>query len=302
MQKKPSKKFVYLGLVIFIIILGYFGISLYLASQLVAPYPSRINVSPTLISSDYENVTIQGSDQTNLKGWLFHAQSNKLIILVHGIKQNRINDDYYSVLLAKELLDQGYNILMYDSRAHGESDGNQVTYGIKESQDIVNVVNFAKTKGFSSNHIGIIADSLGAISLLMAADRLQDIGALVVDSPAAHLEPVLTGVMQKGNHIPSFFNPAVFLLVKYVYHVDLDTIQPLTTVAAVPNRNFLFLHGAQDQLIPLSNSQEILKQANSASKLVIFPNAEHVETYKSDPQKYRDAIFPFLKAELAKIK
>ena len=102
MKKKATTKFVlpnrvlFFSLGIIFVILIYLGISLYIAGQIVAPHRSQINVSPTLVSSDYENVTMLGTDQIPLKGWLFHAPSNKLIIFIHGIKQNRTNEGYYS--------------------------------------------------------------------------------------------------------------------------------------------------------------------------------------------------------------
>ena len=108
----------------------YLGVSFYVAYRLVATYHSKIISSPKLIASDYENVTISGFENTPLRGWLFRSESNKLIIFSHGITQNRIDNNYYTVLIAKELVAKGYNVLLYDSRGHGESGGTQVTYGI----------------------------------------------------------------------------------------------------------------------------------------------------------------------------
>jgi fermentation-respiration switch protein FrsA (DUF1100 family) len=41
-------------------------------------------------------------------------------------------------------------------------------------------------------------------------------------------------------------------------------------------------------------SEKLLSIANPKSKLVIFPNGKHIETYKSDPALYRKTVFPFL--------
>ena len=79
-----------------------------------------------LISDNYENISFKANDGIILKGWFFNADSqednDKLIIFVTGATQNRINTGYYSVLIAKELLSQDYNVLMYDNRATGESE------------------------------------------------------------------------------------------------------------------------------------------------------------------------------------
>jgi pimeloyl-ACP methyl ester carboxylesterase len=297
-KSRFSKKLLFAGLGILVLAVIYAGVSYYLATRLVSPYPKKIIVSPSLISPHYESITMQGFENTRLRGWFFPAPSNKLIILVHGITEDRVNTGYYTVSLAKELLEKEYNVLVYDSRAHGESDGKQITYGIKESRDIVNVVTFAKTKGFEPQHIGIIANSLGALSLLMASDQLQDVGALVVDSPPVHLPVAINYALQKENHVPALFNPGIYFVMKAVYQVDVDKIQPLAHVKNAPNRTFLLLHGKLDKSIPFSQSEELLQSANPESQLVLFPNGGHIETYKNDPQKYRESVFPFLEKEL----
>lgn len=297
---KKIIKYPYLLLTTFCLILFiiYSGLSFYIASRIVAPHPSKINVSPQLIANEYENITIKAADNITLKGWFFPAKSDKVIILISGIFNSRFNEDYYTVPLAQELHAQGYNLVLYDSRAHGESEGKLVTYGIKESQDIISVVNFAKAKGFDGSKIGIIGDSLGAISLLLASPQLQDIGALVVDSGATDIRVILTGVLQNENHIPAVFNSGTFWFMKYIYDINVDEIKPIDSLAKIPQRKFLFLHGALDRAIPLSNSNELLQKANPSSKLVIFPTGDHIETYKNDPQKYREAVFTFLNEEL----
>lgn len=278
----------------------YAAFSFYVASQIVAPRPTRINVSPTVISSDYENITVNGTDNAKLKGWLFKTNGNKLIIMVAGFGQNRINNDYYSVLIAKDLIGLGYNVLLYDNRATGVSGGKHVTLGIKESLDIIKVVDFARQKGFEDKNIGIIGDSLGAISLLLSSDQLRNVGAMVVDSPAANVKKVIENILKNQNNVPSIFNPAVFFILKNYYKIDVSSVQPGLHIKNEPGRVFLFLSGGLDTTIPPENSVILLKLANPQSKLVIFPNAEHVETYKSDPKLYRDAVFSFLSQNLGK--
>lgn len=286
--------------VLIIIVIAYIGISFYIATRLVAPYHSRIDISPNVISSNNQNIEVSGTDNVTLKGWLFNYPSDKLVILVTGAKENRTNVSYYGVLIAKELISQNYNVIMYDSRATGESGGDHITFGLKESQDITKVVEYAQSKGFKPQNIAVIGDSLGAISLLLDAKNLSDIGAIISDSSASEIRTSVEKILQKENNVPAIFNPGAFFFLKVLYGIDIDVIKPISVVQEVPNRVFLFLHGAKDSTIPVTEAKDLLSKANPKSKLVIFPNGEHVETYKSDPQMYRNVVFPFLNEELGK--
>lgn len=178
------------------------------------------------------------------------------------------------------------------------SQRNNTTFGILESQDIIKAVEFAKQKGFKEENIAIIGNSLGGISLLLSAEKLNGIGAMVIDSAAATLEPSVKQILQIENNVPAIFNPGIFFILKEIYGVNVAEVRPIDHVSRVPDRTFLFLHGGKDTTIPVENSKQLLKASNSNSKLVIFENGYHIETFKTDPKKYLDAVMSFLEQEL----
>lgn len=292
-------KKVIVGLIIIVILaVGYFGIALFIANALTSPTARHLEISPQVIATNYQPIEFRDPQNLKLKGWLFRGTSDKLVIMVSGILNNRVNTGYYTPLIAKDLLSQGYSVLMYDHRGTGESEGDRVSYGVYEGGGIIAAVNFAKSQGFNPSKIAIIADSLGAISTVNVASQLTAVGALVVDSPAQDMKTTVSSVLAKEKGIPSFFHPTIFWLTKLLYGFDISTVKPSEKIKLVPERVFLFLHGKLDPTIPLSNSQELLKLANPNSKLVIFANGEHIETYKTNPDLYRSEVFSFLRQEL----
>jgi fermentation-respiration switch protein FrsA (DUF1100 family) len=293
-----NKILIIIGLTIIAFILFYFAFSFFVASQTVASNHGPFEIPASTISNSYENFTIP-TQNSKLNGWLFHGPTDKLIIMVAGDKQNRVNNEYYGSLITKELIGLGYSVLLYDNQATGESLGTNVTFGVKESKDLISIVEFAKSKGFKAKNIGIIADSTGATSLLLACDKLKDIGAMVVDSPAKNIQKNIENILRNENSVPILFNPGIFFVLKYYYHIDVDAVKPASHVAAVPERIFLYLHGGLDDLIYPSESKELLAISNPKSKLVIFPNGKHIETYKSNPVLYRLSVFTFLKLNLS---
>ena len=288
-------------LVIFIIAaLFYFGLSLYVANAMTSPLARRLEISPEVISKKYEKVSFNATDGVRLKGWLFRNDSKNLIIMVAGLLPNRANVEYLTPMIAEELIEANYSILLYDTRAHGLSEGSRVGYGSVEGNDVVGAVRFAKAKGFGPKNIGIIADSTGAISTLMVIDQLKEVGPIVLDSTATRFKPLISDRLWKEKLIPPFFHPTIFFFDKIFFGVDLSIIRPIDKIKLAPERKFLFLHGAKDETIPLKNSQELLTAANKESRLVVFAGGNHIETYKSDPDLYRKEVYSFLETELGK--
>lgn len=279
------------------LLLGYIGFSFYIAEKFTKPFNNPVNQSATSISSDFLDVEFKTSDNVLLKGWLFRGTNKRAIVMVHGWTQNRLNLDYDGGGIAKELLKQGYTVLMFDLRAHGLSLERQ-GFGSKEFRDVIAAVELVKEYGFSASQIGILSDSLGAISTLQAAPYLVDVGAIVADSSASDMKELLSLRMELDKHIPPFFHPMIFAIVRFVFNAPLTSDMPIVNIKKTPERVYLFLHGGDDNFIPISNSQELLAAANKKSKLVIIPNATHVHTYRTNPKLYMNTISAFFSAEL----
>ena len=282
----------------FILLLIYFGVSFYIADKLTVIIPNPVTIQPASISPAYEEVTFQTPDNIMLKGWLFSGQSNKLVIMIAGHGQNRENPEYDSVHIAKDVITHGYSVLLYDARGNGISQKTRAGFGFGTGNDILGAVSFAKNKGYDEKRIAIIADSMGATATTLLADKLSRIGAIIVDSPAARLEPIVSSAMWREKHIPYVFHPGIYFLAKHIFGVDIPGVRPINTLAFVPQRVFLFLHGENDATIPVENSRLLLSKANAASRLVIFPNAGHVQTYKTNPSLYKQEVFDFLTRNL----
>lgn len=288
----------YVLLIGFVILLVgiYLGFCWYVASQVVASYNGPLTSPASSIAPTHEDIAVTTQDDVTLKGWLFRGTTDRLVVLVAGIGNNRINSDYHGVDLAKELLAKGYGVLVYDARGEGESIAPHVTYGVKEGPDLIAIINYAKSKGYTPEHMAIIADSLGAISTLMVFDQLTDIGAIVLDSPAAHMKPVVANIMKRDHKIPTFLHPTVFFFTKYVYGVDFDNIHPVDKLKQV-HKKFILPWGDQDYVMTRDQIDEILA-ASPQSQLVVFAGGGHVATYKLDPALYREKIFGFIDQEI----
>lgn len=286
--------------ILIIAVLFYFGLSLYVANAMTSPLAKRLEISPEVISKNYEEVFFKAVDGVGLKGWLFPSSGKNLIIMVGGLLPNRANVEYLAPMIAKELIEANYSILLYDTRAHGLSEGDRVGYGSVEGNDVVGAVAFAETRGFGPKNIGIIADSTGAISTLMVIDQIKDVGAIVLDTPAADFQKIVSNRLWVEKKIPPFFHPTIFFFNRVFFNVAIGKVKPIERIGLDPERKFLFLHAAKDETTPLKNSQDLLAAANKESRLVVFDKGSHIETYKSDPDLYRKEVYNFLETVLDK--
>ncbi|MGO9796531.1 MAG: alpha/beta hydrolase, partial [Terracidiphilus sp.] len=90
--------------------------------------------------SAMSEVAIRAEDGAILSAWSFIplGGNGNAVILLHGQGDNRAG----MLGNAELLLERGYSVLLPDARAHGESGGSIVTYGVEEKGDLVRWYNW----------------------------------------------------------------------------------------------------------------------------------------------------------------
>lgn len=293
-----KKIIITLGITTVFLFILYFGISLLIAFTLSQPSKVHFNEASSVVSPDGIDATFKTSDQVTISGWYFPSSASPscVAILVPGFGQTRISSEYGNVKIARDLIGEGYGVLMFDPRGSGLSTNTQLGFGSTEGRDVLGAVKYLNSQGVPSKNIGILANSLGAIATLQFLPQLKDVGAIVADSPATTIQPLVENSLRERN-IPSFLYPGIFIAAKYILGVDVPSVRPIDMVTN-SQREILYLHAEKDKTIPLQNSKDLLAASNPKSKLIVFPNAQHSQTYKTDPVKYRTEVFSFLSLQL----
>jgi uncharacterized protein len=123
-------------------------------------HPARHRVTmPT--PAGCEDTTFTG-DGLDLKGWRCHGAVPRRATLVylHGVADNRSS----AAGVINRFGKRGFDVLAYDSRAHGESSGDVCTYGFVEKRDLHRVL-----VDVDSGPIVLLGTSLGAAVALQEA-------------------------------------------------------------------------------------------------------------------------------------
>lgn len=240
----------------------------------------------------YEEIRILGRDGTPLFARYYHVRDGApLQIQVHGYHGSAIRDFCGGNKLAREA---GHNTLIIDQRAHGQSGGRAVTFGIRERYDCLDWIEEANRQ-FSPPAIILSGVSMGAATVLMIASLPlpANVRGIIADCPYSSPEEIIAKVCGEMGFPPRLTMPFVRLGGLLWGNFDLCAASPLESVmqARVP---ILLIHGEDDRFVPCDMSREIARCAGNYCRLETFPNAGHGLSFIEDFPRYATAVEEFL--------
>lgn len=218
--------------------------------------------------------------------------SNRWAILVHGYGR----DGTFAYDYAEEYLKRGWNVLIPDLRAAGESEGQFITMGVLESRDIV-----LWSEKISSDNpdakIIIHGVSMGAATtLLTAAQEPKNLCAVVEDCGFTSAYEMFTAQIEKLFGLPEYpVMPCANIVCKIKTGVKISDAAPIEVVDKI-KVPILFIHGDADKLIPLEMMERLFDKAVVPKEKFIVEGAGHADAKSTNPDAYFDKIFKFLEA------
>ena len=240
-----------------------------------------------------EEICITAPDGTRLCAGYYHqADGAPLQIQFHGYRGSRRRDFCGGHKLARSL---GHNTLVVDQRAHGGSGGRTITFGIRERRDCLAWANYAAERFGSDVPILLSGVSMGAATVLMAAelDLPENVRGIIADSPYSAPDRIIRKVCRDMHLPPALMFPFVCLGGRIFGGFDIAEAGALQAVqhARVP---VLILHGEDDRFVPCSMSVEIFSANPDRITLETFPGAGHGLSYVTDPRRYGDIVAAFV--------
>jgi len=239
----------------------FVGFSFIQFVSLIFPFKIRSNNQP---KTKFEPVDFITSDGLKLAGWWVPGIGDATIIVGHGYPFDKGN-----IYQGTNWLHPQFNLLFYDHRSFGESEGMYTTGGIEETKDIEAAIEFVKKK--KSGSIGLYGFSLSAAAMLMS-DHTH-VNAVVADSSYATLKDLVLhiyapmGPLQVPFAIASKFYGRFFLK-------NLDS-SPLQSIAQTKTPIFL-IHSKDDTEIPVESAYKLRRAANQETTQVsIIEGVDH---------------------------
>ncbi|MDD3677793.1 MAG: alpha/beta hydrolase [Dehalococcoidales bacterium] len=280
--------------IIGIVILVYVILSTLAAYVLVRIPRLPLRDNPSSIGLEYEDVSFPSrKDNLTLKGWYMPGKKSFTIIVITGMRQNRVDYRINSLNMAKGFVDKGFNVLLFDQRGRGESEGQGFVL-TNFDRDIGGAVDFVRSKKGPNEQIGLIGLSAGAAATVIFSSS-EEVDAVVADSCFTSISKVFS---QKGSKMSKLPRPIVKLLglgiwimarIMYGYRRS----DPADKVANV-KCPILFIQGDKDDWVSIDVTERLYKLSNNPLDEIWFvPNAGHTKTFGIDPEGYVERIASF---------
>lgn len=257
------------------------------ARRLVHPLRQPLWGTPAQLGLPYETVAFPATDGVRLSGWFIPPPANSTrsgatLVLVHGWGWNRLGEaatDLVANLTAASQVDllqlayslhkDGFGLLMYDSRNHGESGSHPpMQFGVAEAQDVLGAVAYLQGRPeVAANRIGAIGFSAGANAVLYSLPHTSQIQAAIAVQPTspAHFAE------RFGAHLFGPLSKAILPLSELIYRQmggrPFKEFRPGTAAAQAGKTPVLYVQGLGDPW----GSPEDVKQMAAATPNVSGP-------------------------------
>jgi uncharacterized protein len=237
-----------------------------------------------------EHLVLRAVDGVRLSAWFFEApRPAPTVIVCHGHLGNK-----HTLLPFAQFLAPRYNVLLLDSRGHGESEGDRTTVGCAERLDVHAAVDEVLRRG--RGPVGVFGISMGAAIAILAAAEDTRIAAVLADSPFARLRWAVAEVARVQGYPPVIAPAMAYVGCRTIarrFGYPMKAFDPIEAVASISPRPLLLIHGADDKLVSAENSRRIFERAGEPKELWILDGLGHCKGLDEVCDTYQRRVVSF---------
>jgi len=281
------------------VVLAFLSISVAVAlvvrhavNRLTQPMRNLRGGTPADYGLPYEAVSFSTPDGLTLRGWWIESEQRRgTLVFCHGHAGSKAPDLQYVPWLRSH----GYSALLFDFRAHGESEGTRTSLVCHGRHDLLAAIAYLDQRGI--HQVGLMGFSMGAAIAIATAPLTQAVRAVVADSPFAELRTIVrVGIRNRG--FPEIIAVPLTQLVLTSVAISTGCIpsdaDPIRWVDGVSPRPLLLIHGGEDIDVPASEAQRLYEKAHTPKELWIADRAAHRCVDQVCPEEYRSRVLEFL--------
>jgi fermentation-respiration switch protein FrsA (DUF1100 family) len=183
------------------------------------------------------------------------------VVTAHGLLSSKDSDKY--VQIGEVFTQAGFAVCRFDFRGCGESQGNLAeTTVAQRAADLRAVVEMMRTHPALSGRVALLGSSLGGYVALITASRDFKVKAIAAWATPANLDDLAEHPEKVRGH---GLGDAFIAELKEGRYLR----------APVGTRYCLFVHGEEDELVPVDHARRLAKTALNPRHLEIIPGANH---------------------------
>ena len=240
-----------------------------------------------------EEAALRTSDGLTLRGWFAPGKGRGAVIFTHG---GGGADRMALLPEAAVIARHGYGVLLYDSRAAGESDGDMCSWGDREQRDVAAALDYVTARpDVDRDRVALLGFSIGGSTVALAAANDPRARAVILYATWSSLEDEMKHRAKFG---PLSWGPALLRLRRSGVHVD--DVDPIDRIVAIHPRPLLMIAGTDDGDTPLPVMERVFAAAGDPKELWIVQGAGHGTYYETAPAEYESRVIGFLDHALAK--
>ncbi|MDH4068809.1 MAG: alpha/beta fold hydrolase [Ignavibacteria bacterium] len=247
---------------------------------------------PSDLEIPFEEFRLKTSDGLSLGCWFIPASGKPkgTIVHLHGVSECRI----VGLPLARRLHQHGYNVFLYDSRRHGESEGKFCTYGFYEKHDTSTLLTRLQSReDLQLGKIGLFGSSMGAAVAVQVAAQDNRISAVVAESGFATLRTIFDDYQRRVIKLPwHYLRNIVIVRSERLAHFKASAVSPVDAVKDVHVPIFI-MHGTEDRLIKCSYSEELYRNTGQPKELWLIEGANHSNMAEIGGEEYYRRVLAF---------
>ena len=259
---------------------------------------SHIYPAPARFGLRYEDVTFPSKDGTKLTGWFirgFGQVPKGTVIHFHGNAKNMANHFPAAAWLPK----YGFNVLTFDYRGYGRSEGKPSPGGLY--LDCLGAIEYVKSrKDVDPDKLVLFGQSLGAANAITLVGKpaselkpLTGIRAVLADSSFYSYRSIAAGSVRQFPLVSLFRKPLAFLIVDNRYSPE----RYISFISPIP---ILLIHGDSDDIVPINHSEKLFKMAKAPKTLWKVTGGRHIDAILKHPRTYQPRIARFFLDAIAK--
>jgi uncharacterized protein len=177
-------------------------------------------------------------------------------------------------------------------RQPGETKGDHITFGWKESRDALAAISFIRHVD-PTDRVAIIGSSLGGVAALLATPPLK-VDALVLEEVYPTIEVATRNRME--NYLGAagrILTPVLLNQLQWRVGVSASQLRPVDHIANV-ECPVLIVSGENDRNTRASDTRMLFERAQSPKQLWLIPNAGHVDLHRRTREEYERRVLAFL--------